>query len=291
MMNLQKDIVITDEAEFDSLCIDVADGKCDLFYQKIYLETEKGKVLINQNIFNRIKGIAKNGKQLEFFNNFEALNIYYQYIALIQELFHDLKIRNELETALLIRSLIKNGYFSSKGKFVSKSVHSDNIKYFNGINIILGQGCCRDFASFYVDIFAKIFNHNLTFCGITSNMAERSNHIVNLIKYEDALYGYDIANDSLLTFESKYRMHAIDNSYFVEYRSFWDVFFSEYNFEQIRDHINEFGLTTTSFISNQEYFRLQKELLKEIYRRNSNLLKCFDKSTKQIKEKVKEKLL
>lgn len=293
MINLRRDLIVKSPAEISNLYLRISKEECDLFYQKVYLKRKKHKRLINKDIFEFPKKVAMDEKLKEYNCNYDAIEEYYQYINLIRELLDYLKIENELQAAILIRNLVEIGYFSANNTFEHKRSR-EKLKFYQGINIVLGDGCCRDIAAFYQDIFKERFKHNLVFAGVLDKsplIFERTNHIINLINYHEQLYGYDLINGLLFAFASKYKMKTIDGTkHSMVYRSYWDLFFTDYSFDEIQAHIDEFEPNLKYSISKEEYAQIMQMVRKKIDE-NIKLLKHFQQSTNSSKEGIKRLIL
>jgi len=292
MRNLKSDLTITNPEIIPLLYCDILDEKIDLIHQKVFLQVGNQKFMINEILANGLKNLIRKEDKIEYSENYEIINDYFTYIRLIQELFDRIKIKNELERAILLKILIEEGYFSINQHF-SFNIVKEKIKMFQGLEVIIGNGCCRNISSFYQDIFIKE-NHPLIFGGTLSSdgsISNHSNHVMNLIKFHDKLYGYDLTNGLIFSFVNRYQMKASGNkTYYMTYTSYWDLVYTDYELNEINNNLDNYASSISPTISTNKHIKYIKEVNK-IIDENAKLLVNFHNKTDKIRQDIKEKIL
>lgn len=127
---------------------------------------------------------------------------YDKFLLELVELLKNINLSNPLEYSLALRYLIWNGYLSKDLKY--NRIESENElskKY--GINIILGEGCCRNFSDMHYDVMKRLNEYvRQYFCAtrvlLKPLKATRANHILNIIEYDGLRYGIDLYNQAEL---------------------------------------------------------------------------------------------
>ena len=298
MEKLERNIIVKNKDDIEQVLCDVIGEKCDLIYQKVLFSDDKNYVPINAKLVKMLKCVASDELNHEYSLYSEAIDEYLKYLVLIREFLEGFKIKDELLNAILINALIRIGFFSAGNNFVQNEVESKKLRIFQGIQIILGQGCCRNFSLFYQDIFQGNINHSLIYGGIIGNnlrksmvLSAQTNHLINLVSHNGTLYGYDFNNKLVFAFVDKYKMYAIDNpSIKMIYRSYYDIFHSHHDYNQIRANLTDYGNNINGQLSLNEYIGLIKHI-EQIIKNNTSYLNKFYRSTYKIKENIKEKIL
>ncbi len=114
---------------------------------------------MTKNELNDIVRIHLNNNLNIFRENRELIELYNKYIGNIIELFDFIKTnKSDLFYAILCDILIDAGFFSADRNFSSKNDDFKEISIKRGINIINGEGICRNIACFYEDIFSFFYN-------------------------------------------------------------------------------------------------------------------------------------
>lgn len=140
-------------------------------------------------------------RNLELYNeNKELILLYDVYIQKIAELFGFIMNDNsDLFFSIVFDILIEIGFFSANRTFITEKEFSEfTLK--PGMSIICGSGECRNIACFYEDVFSFFYNYPLKLCcidlkGLVNNdTLTYGNHVINLVKYNDIMYGYDLLN-------------------------------------------------------------------------------------------------
>lgn len=120
---------------------------------------------------------------------------------------------NSISVSLVLNRLLSKGYFSYNEKIISAVNRADikEIIGFYGLNVPSGYVCCRHVADFYKNVFDKmdldcIKIHCLHDDNITREKAfnKEANHVVNLIKYNNMLYVYDLFNNAFFVLKMNF---------------------------------------------------------------------------------------
>ena len=127
---------------------------------------------------------------------------YEKFLLELIKLLKSINLSNTLEYSIALGYLIWNGYLSKDLKY-NRNEAKNELRKNRGINIILGEGCCRNFSDLHYDIMKKLNEYvRKYYCASRVlfkplNITE-SNHVLNIIEYDDLLYGMDLYNQSRL---------------------------------------------------------------------------------------------
>ena len=288
-------IFVRDNPEELSRLVDsLFDETVDPVYQDIFLLSGESRVKINDIVYLLAKMKVNKDFDLDKINNKEIIEDYKKYISKVQELIASLKINDELLCALFVELLIKKGFFSSSLNFHIVNTHVEKLKLYSGTSIILGFGSCRNFVSFYDDVFEGIYNHPLSYGGILSkyDKGEKSNHVINLVNYDDKIHGYDLFNSTPFTFVTPYEMKPdIEPSTNFRYRSYWDLI--KNNNKKLKDVERELETYSQSIGStiSPNVHKKKVKMANKLIEDNKWLLGKFYLHTVEDKHKVKKKIL
>ena len=173
----------------------------------------------------------------------KRIEAYYEFINLVANLIYDLGIKdNSISYSVLISTLALKGYFSeNKIKSFSNTPKYDASGFY-GMDVIAGNCCCRHFAFFHRDVFDKLgqFSYLFPCVMLEENPSNASaNHLVNIIKYGDNLYSYDVGNQLLFGFINGLelqRIHPSDDTD-ICYKPYMDMELNGISREQILKRI------------------------------------------------------
>ena len=135
----------------------------------------------------------------------EAIKEYRIYIRMIAELLNELKLpNNPLYYSIVLQRMIYRGYCSLKEYKYVYDVQ-DILTFTSGINIIAGEGVCRNSTCFIEDVLKKLdFPTEKFYCNCQSTSRQRkakpANHVLNIITIDGIKYGYDSTNQFFLRF-------------------------------------------------------------------------------------------
>jgi len=169
-------------------------------------------------------------EKIEYVNIFDEYNNIIKDISLFYK--NDLKINNPIEAYICYTSMIKLGYFSDNYDYKYQVASNEVIGNY-GINIIDGNGVCRNNASLLTDVMSSMGYDAYTICcnlintnkpidketyiynnhllrkktsildfDINFDTKEIANHAVTVVKYNDKLYIFDPTNNSFFIEEN-----------------------------------------------------------------------------------------
>lgn len=176
----------------------------------------------------KLKHVNNNTKI--YHENSQLLSLYDQYINNIVELFDYIK-NNESDFffTIVFDILIEIGFFTTEGKFNFQNDHFKELSIKPGINIISGEGVCRNLACFYSDIFSYFCNYPLTTCCFDEKGSHNEdaklygNHVINLTSYNDIMYGFDITNHCAFIPSVNNSLKGINYDYLLTYAPSGDI--------------------------------------------------------------------
>ena len=200
------------------------------------------------------------------------------------------KLDNPLEYSIALCYLIDKGYLSIDNKFKHKE-SNDEINGRLGINVVSGRGCCRNLADFHKDIFDKM---NITskqfYCyeGIGNGINKWANHVINLVEYNDNLYGVDLNNNAILYHLKKPMIMSLIsafNSSKLTYKPYYEIVMGESNLEEIKNNIKMFEIYTKKKAINSLLYDIEiKYRIRDLMKTNKSHLEKFSESTKVLKK-------
>ena len=244
---------------------------------------EKGREAYKKNEENSLE---KNKDIIKYYD------IYLDYIA--DELLKH-NFRSSLDYSIALGYLIRKGYLSEGLEFNSK-VPDKEITGKLGINIVQGNGCCRNITGIHKDIFDRL-NINIIpfYCyqGIdifNNGLNEEANHIINLVEYDNNMYGIDIYNNNLLFhFKNPFIMRSISNyrDEKLRYKPYYELIVDGKTIDDIKDKIKLFdNYSKEKAISSIEYeIDIEFEIENYLFARQDRL-NNFHEKTKSLRKNI-----
>lgn len=235
----------------------------------------------------------------ELFKYSDAIMLYDEYIDKVSTLINNLKEdKSDLECAIMMSLLLRNGYFSYQNKFNLSGNLPNEIKSYPGISIILGEGCCRNLAYFYKDIKEISSNYPLIFNGLLASnkllkVLPLGNHMINFVYHNDVLYGYDLTNHCYVIKSEKELRDLQNPKMFMIYKPLTDKLISsltdyyplnEDDFSIIKDNINK------KTITKEDFSKMKENLIYYLVKREK-LINDFANDTSDLKNEIREKVL
>lgn len=135
----------------------------------------------------------------------EAKKEYRIYIRMIADLLKELHLpNNPLYYSVVLQRMIYRGYCSVKKYRYVEDV-KDILDYTEGINVIAGQGVCRNSTAFIDDVLRRLdFPTEKFYCNSHRTARQRQSkgvdHVLNIITIDGVKYGYDSTNRQFLRF-------------------------------------------------------------------------------------------
>ena len=284
-------ITLETSGQIDKLVDDIISQKVDPIYEDIFLVVGDTKVPFNSAIYALVKRRVNYVSDIRNINYGEILDEYDEYISEVREVVDSLKIKDELFGAVLFERLINRGYFSYHHHFSYERVE-DPILTKTGTTILLGKGTCHNITHFYEDVFSGFYDHPLSYGGVTTKSASKdeSDHVINLIKYNGKMYGYDLTSSGYFIFLTPYLMAHSNTPHKLQYRSYWDILFSKRNFDELKKDFDLYSQSVGTTIPQEEYKGRIKEAEKTIDDK-SRLLRRFYIHTYFQKRLVRKKII
>ena len=181
----------------------------------------------------------------------EAIAKYDEFITKLAKFIRSLGHKNALDTSFCLSYLIHCGYLSHEKKFSDRAPNEGTEITSNlGINIILGDGCCRNYSSIHKDVFSKLgLPSEYFYCyqGVQlfgKTQALPANHVINLIQYEGTTYGIDMYNlNSLFHFIDSHNLQEIstERRSILRYKPYYELEMGESTIEDIKRKLEIFA--------------------------------------------------
>ena len=222
------------------------------------------------------------------------------YDSFLDELVSELEkynLTNPLEYSIVLNYILDSGYLSKDCTFKHKESNKEIIGKL-GVNVVLGEGCCRNISDFHRDIFDKLELKSVPFyCyqGMGRGINKRANHVINLIEYKDNIYGIDLHNNGLLyRFKKPLVMDLVSmfDKGRLDYKPYYGLIVDGDSLENIKKNIKAFEeCSKKRSISAIEYDCNIKYMAKELVKRKREELIKFDQKTKQLKKTIASGLI
>ena len=158
---------------------------------------------------------------------------------------------SSIDCSMTLSYLINCGFLSHDMAFESEPPKTgQEIDYSLGTNIVIGNGCCRNFTQMHLDVFQKLgipLQKFYCYEGINPfNRAKNANanHVISLIEFADNLYGIDIYNsDRLFHFRDSFTMTSISMNYtnHLRYKPYYEITHEGATLEDILAILEKFG--------------------------------------------------
>ena len=165
---------------------------------KYYYGNEKDNSLIYQ--MRKYYEYDKEKKLTERNQNLELINLYDEFIEKTANLLKKLNKNNNIFLyPLLLSNLIALGITGEYNEDFNAS-NSFDLSNHLGINVILGEGVCRNVNSSANDIFNKLGITSYPLMISLDNEDIKPNHFITLVKLNNKYYGLDIYNNILFNY-------------------------------------------------------------------------------------------
>ena len=242
----------------------------------------------------------KNKKNIELFLSKErlkykeAIDLYNIFIDEVVKFLNTLDLSNPLEYSLAISHLIHYGYLSYNGEFNELYEPNETTGKYS-LSIINGNGCCRNVSDIHKDIMDKLNLYCKKFyCYQTKHPIiinnKYPNHVLNLINFDNQLYGIDLFNyDRLFSFRNQYQLQSKNllSPIYLTYKPLFEIYFGESNLEDINKTIELFKESSKKkHISSFEYEFHIKDRIQDYLCRQVDSFEEFSNSTTNIKNDI-----
>lgn len=195
--------------------------------------------------------------------------------------------------SLLLNELITSGALSVENTFTLLS--KDNIIKFNfevenhfGINIILGEGCCRNFSDFHKDLFDKLNLYSKKYyCYVSSHrnlrksIDKNANHVMNLVEKDGKVYGVDSYNYHIYNFINQIELKIVSDiaREFYIYKPLCECEYELVDEQTIKENLEQFKKYSKqpkfSYLEYSDYMAK----VEQIMNKNENLIYDFKDDT------------
>jgi len=250
------------------------------YYNKVFEENENGWIV--EGLFYK-----------------DALGKYEEFITILAEFIRSLGYKNSIDRSFCLSYLIHSGYLSHDMRFSDKAPNRANeITSKLGINIILGDGCCRNYSSLHSDVFRRLgLLSEYFYCYQGSNAFNRAkahpaNHVINLIEHEDNIYGIDMYNlNNLYHFIDPYNLQEISTNRrtVLRYKPYYELGMGESTIEEIKSKLQRFADYSSRRAMNPfDYEANLKYEIKREVRSQESEFRGFHEDTKKLKKEIKE---
>ena len=220
----------------------------DFFNEENYLirQSKESLDMIEEKRLGRLNELEK---ERDLYNSVK--HEYEIFLDMIADLLKSLGFSNSLEYSLAISYLIHRGYLSYNGQVdLKKTYYEIELASNLGLNIIMGEGCCRNYSQFHKDIMDRLELFSKKFYCISSSVRlkkksfyERASHVANLIDYNGKLYVFDCFNKGILyNFVSSYEAFIISHTayHYLTYKPYFELIFDENDIEGIKKQYHIF---------------------------------------------------
>ena len=263
------------------------------YYDERYYLDENRKREINYLLESQ--KIWEDEMKLEKQNYITLISDYDSYIKIVSKLINELDYnKDDLSKLSIITKLIYDGIFSYGQVFTRGSDASTILNCKLGLNIIDGLGLCRHISEFIWDVIPS--SGILTCVTKCRNpLRKEANHMINLVKYNGAFYGFDAYNGGkILKFEDKFKMVPVDYTIktHFNYKPYAEVMFYKRSLEEIREFLIQCRENKGLISRNDEFFieLLTNSCLEE--KASKEMINDFKRDTRlqldNIEEQIKE---
>ena len=223
-------------------------------------------------------------------------DIYLDYI--VDELLK-YNLHSSIDYSIALGYLINKGYLSEGLKFDSKETDKEILGK-PGISILQGSGCCRNICDMQKDIFEKLNIDIIPFYCFQGNdffnrgLNQKANHIINLVEYNNNLYGIDLYNDSLLySFKHSYIMKSISSvkDTRLRYKPYCEIIIDGKTLDNIKEEIKAFESYSKEKKINSFLYEMRlKNEIERILFNNKDQLERFNNKTKTLRRDIISKM-
>lgn len=248
--------------------------------------------------FEQIRKTYKENIDKSLEDNKDIIKDYNIYLDYITEELLKYKLDTSVDYSIALGYLINKGYLSEGLKFDSKETDKEILGK-PGISILQGSGCCRNICDMQKDIFERLKIDIIPFyCyqgfDFKQGINKEANHIINLIEYNNNLYGIDLYNGcGLYHFRDSFTMKRISSNSdeLLRYKPYCELIIDGRSLEQIKERIELFDSYSLLKPINSFVFEMiiRNEIETLLYE-NRNELNEFNNKTKILRKNIVKKL-
>ena len=256
-----------------------------IYNENRYLNGDRGALII----FDKCREEYKKKKEQSLEDNKELIDNYNIYLDCIVDELLKYNLDSSLDYSIALGYLINKGYLSEDLVFNAKESDKEILGKL-GISILLGNGCCRNICDMQDDIFKRLNIDIMPFyCFQGIDLFNRgkdmpANHIINLVEYNNNLYGTDLYNSSILYhFKGPFIMKSISSTHdeSLRYKPYYEMMLDGKSLDEVKKKIEMFrNYSKIKPISYFEYEMGIKNEIEELLFSNQDKLKDFNNKTK-----------
>ena len=231
--------------------------------------------------------------------NKDIIKDYNTYLDYIVDELLKYKLESSLDYSIALGYLINKGYLSEGLIFDSNETEKEILGKL-GISILHGSGCCRNICDMQKDIFERLNIDIIPFYCFQGNdffnrgLNKPANHIINLVEYDNNLYGIDLYNDSLLySFKNSYIMKSISSvkDTRLRHKPYYEIIIDGKTLDNIKEEIKAFeSYSKEKTISSFQYEMGLKDGIENILFNNKDQLERFNNKTKTLRRDIISKM-
>ena len=227
----------------------------------------------------------------------DALEQYDDFISKIAVLIHELGYSSVLECSLMVGYLIDNGYLSYDFDFIDGNPKKEIIHRL-GTSILTGTGCCRNYSNMLKDVLSCMNEYvDTMFCyqGKIKFTNNKANHMINLVKHEDYIYGLDLYNNKkLFRFENPIELKEITYARHSSllYKPDYEVLVGETDWDTVKEKLKLFqDMSEKKTIGHFEYEKYYKRAVRNKMDNEHDRLFDFHEKTKLLKKEIADSII
>ena len=240
----------------------------------------------------------KKKQQIDSITYEDTIQKYHLFVQEIANYLSELGYDSSLDLSLKLSYLISNGYLSFDEIFHDDSLPSkEEISCCLGASIVKGYGCCRNYAKMHQDVFQELkrFSKQLYcyegVCFAVEGVNHAANHVINLIPYEDIIYGIDLYNrNRLYHFRSPLWLEEVSKkpTFRVRYKPYYEVITGDSSFHDILSNIHGYQeYANKETIDPTFYTELKKKIISQMMDQWDQHHAFYEK-TKTLKKEIYE---
>ena len=238
-------------------------------------------------------------KQRESGKYFYTIGLYDEYISQLADFLKTFDFQSSFEYYLALSYFIHKGYLSENHSFSYGQPKNELISR-RGISVLNGIGYCRNIASLASDVMKKLeLPSKKIYCSDYRFQYQRENskvnHVINLVEFENQIYGIDLLNDDkLFYFVNSFDISelSLHSNHQLRYKPYSEFTMAESTLGGIRKTIRLFTKSSQCEVMHPFYYEeFIKEYMKEENKQNRSLYEDFYGETKCLRKEITQSCL
>ena len=276
----------------------------ELENETLYLSMKKDSDIMKRIMAEQEYTDFQSREMASYYRN--CLLDYQEYITFIGSLFKALHVQNNVFVlSILLRKLILGGYLSYQNQF-SDDEHGFfyEYPYHEGLDVVAGHGVCRHVADFYDDIYQELHLYHGLFpcyfandpCSLEKAFTCRCDHVLNLVSFDDVLYGYNVFSNSIMKFQDQYTLSEIvpENQHkgriLCFYKPSVDIMKYRSTYDQIFKRLKEFEKNSLKYGIHYDQCRYFYDLASSTFYDNREVIDDFVEEAKVYTKRIYDQL-